>query len=94
MAPLTSISTSEIWNAHYWVRGIYHRYHKSLQDKRLNLQYMINIDLVGHMEIHISASDLLGKCGLFWSQLSSEIEDFHLNVVTTTYGDAVSGSGR
>ena len=55
---------------------------------------MINIDLVGHMEIHISASDLLGKCGLFWSQLSSEIEDFHLNVVTTTYGDAVSGSGR
>ena len=31
------------------------------------------------------ASELLGKRGVFWSQLAAEIEAFQLNFVTTTY---------
>ena len=33
------------------------------------------------------ASELVGKCGVFWSQLAAEIEAFQMHLVTTTYGD-------
>ena len=37
------------------------------------------------MEAWLLASDSLHKYGVFWSQLASDIEYFHMNVVTTTY---------
>ena len=39
-------------------------------------------------------SDILGNCEVFWSQLPSDIEFFYIHLVSTTYGDAVSGSRR
>ena len=37
------------------------------------------------MEASLLDSEILGRCGLFWSQLSVEIEEFHLHLVTTTW---------
>ena len=39
------------------------------------------------MEAGILASELLGKCGVFWYQLDVEIEAFRLHLITTTYGE-------
>ena len=39
------------------------------------------------MEEHLLASEILGKCGVLWCQLDVDIETFHVNLVTTTYGD-------
>ena len=44
------------------------------------------------MEARLSARNLLGKCAIFWSQLAAEMEDFHLHILTTKYGDSASGS--
>ena len=32
------------------------------------------------------ASELLGKCGVFWFQLASELEVFQIHLVTKTIG--------
>ena len=37
------------------------------------------------MDARLLASELLGKCDVFWSQLSAEIEVFLLHLVTTIY---------
>ena len=46
------------------------------------------------MEVRLLDSELLGKCGILWSNVELEIEAFHLHLVATTYGDAASGSSR
>ena len=84
--PLTYIRTPEIWNSRDGVRGIYTRASKALQEQILNLNAGINRDLGRHMEARILASELLGKCVMFWYQLAAEIEAFQLHLVTTTYG--------
>ena len=44
------------------------------------------------MKARLVASELLRKCGLLWSQLAEEIEEFNLHLITTTYRYSVSGS--
>ena len=39
------------------------------------------------MEARLLEIEFLEKCGVFWSQLSAEIEDFQLHLVTTAYGE-------
>ena len=46
------------------------------------------------MEAQILASELLGKYGVFLSQLSVEIGVFQLHLVTTTYGDVEGIEGK
>ena len=70
---LTDIRTPKIWNAHDGVRGVHLRASKSLQDQRLKLNKVINRYLGRHTEAHLLTSELLGKCGVLWSQLSAEI---------------------
>ena len=71
--PLTYICTPEIWNSRDGVRGLYPRAYKSLQDQRLNINTGITRYLGRHMEVRLLASELLGKYGVFWSQLAAEI---------------------
>ena len=40
------------------------------------------------------ACEFLGKCGVFWSQLATEIEAFQLHLVTKTYGEGSGKSGK
>ena len=40
------------------------------------------------------SSELLGKCGVFWSQLPPEIEAFKLHLVTMTYGEGEVAEGK
>ena len=40
-----------------------------------------------HIEAGLLAIKLLGKCGVFCSQLDSEIEDFHIHLLTMIYGE-------
>ena len=40
------------------------------------------------------SSKLLGKCGVFWSQLDAEIEAFQMHLVTTTYRDIEMAAGK
>ena len=47
-----------------------------------------------HMDIMLLASKLLGKCGVFWSQLAAVIEDFQMHLFTTTYGDGEIATGK
>ena len=83
--PLTAILIPKLWNSHDGVRGVYPRSYKSLQDQRLKLNGGINRELRRHMEARLLASELLGKCGVFWFQLATEIKAFYLHLVTTTY---------
>ena len=46
------------------------------------------------MEERLLASGILSKCTVFSSKLVAENEAFHIHLVTTTYGDAVSGRGK
>ena len=46
------------------------------------------------MEVRLLASELLGKCGVFWSQLLAEIEAFQLHLVTKTYGEGAGAAGK
>ena len=46
------------------------------------------------MKVRLLASEIIIKCGVFWSQPAAEIEVFHLHLITTTYRDAISGSGK
>ena len=47
-----------------------------------------------HMEAKLLASELLSKCGFFWDKMAAEVEDFHLHLVTTTYGEELYSAGR
>ena len=40
------------------------------------------------------ASEFLGKCDVFWSQLAAEIEVFQLHLVTTSYGEGEGVAGK
>ena len=71
--PFAAIPTPDLWNAHDWVRGLYPRVSKYLQDQRLDLNTGINRELVRHMALRILASELLGKYSVFWSQLAAKI---------------------
>ena len=84
---LTSIRTTEIWNDHYVVRVVYPRAAKYLQNQRLNINAGINRNMGHHMEARLLGSEFLGKCGVSWSQLATEIVAFQLHLVTTTYGE-------
>ena len=92
--PLTAIRTPELWDDNNGVRGLYPRASKYLQEQRLKLNSGINRYLRRHMEARLLASELLGKCGVFWSQLSTEIEAFQLHLVTTTYGEESGAVGK
>ena len=46
------------------------------------------------MKAQLTAGDILENCGVLWLQLAAEIEAFHIHLITTTYGDAVSGIGK
>ena len=47
-----------------------------------------------HTEARILASEILEKCGVFWLQLAAKIEAFHIHLINTTNGEAVSGRGK
>ena len=47
-----------------------------------------------HIEARLLASELLGKCGVFWSQLAAEIEAFQLHLVMTTSGEGSGKAGK
>ena len=46
------------------------------------------------MEARTLASELLVNCGVFWYQLESEIEEFHLHLVKITYGNNTPSVGK
>ena len=46
------------------------------------------------MEARLLASELLAKCGVFWSKLAADIEAFQLGLVTTTYGEGAVTAGK
>ena len=46
------------------------------------------------MEAQLLVSELLEKCGVFWSQLATEIEAFKINLVTTTHGEGAVAKGK
>ena len=46
------------------------------------------------MEARLLESELLGKCGVFWYQLASEIDTLQLHLVPTTYGEGEGESGK
>ena len=46
------------------------------------------------MEARLLVSEILGKFSILWSHLAAYIKDFHLHLVTTIYGDAISGSSK
>ena len=92
--PLTYILTPKLWNAHDGARGLYPIASKSLQDQILKLNARINRDQGRHMEARLLASELLGKCGVFWSQLDAEIDAFQLHLVMITYGEVSGTSGK
>ena len=73
---LTATLTPELWNSHDGVRGVYPRSSKSLQYQILKINAGINTELGIHMEERLLASEFMGKCGVLWSQLSTEIEAF------------------
>ena len=75
-------------------RGVYPRLSKSLHDQMIKLQAGINRDFQMHTETILMAREILSKCGVFWYQISTVEEAFHINLVTTAYGEAVSLSGR
>ena len=75
---------------HNGVRVVYPRASNYLQDQRLNLNAGINRELGRHMEARLLSSEILVKCGVFWSQPAAKVEAFQLHLVTTTYGE---GSG-
>ena len=70
------------------------RMYKSLQYHRLKLNAGINRELGRRMEARLLRSELMGKYGVFWSQLSTEIEVFQLHLVTTTYGEGLGEEGK
>ena len=76
------------------VRGVYLRASKYIQDQRLKLNVGINREMGRHMEARIMTSEMLEKCGVLWSQLAAEIEEFQLHLVMTTYGEGVGASGK
>ena len=47
-----------------------------------------------NMEARLLASELLGKYGVLWAHMAAKVEAFHLHLVTTTFGNAVSSTGR
>ena len=47
-----------------------------------------------HTEARLLASELLSKLGVFWDQISAEVEYFCVHLVTNTYGEALSSGGR
>ena len=85
--PLMSIPTSQLWNAHGGVKRFFMRALKSLYDNRIKMQAGINCEFQMHMEAKLLDSDMLGKCGVFQSQMTAEMEDFRLCLVTNTYGE-------
>ena len=40
------------------------------------------------------ASELLGKCDIFWLQLTEEIDSFYQNLETMTYGKSATLEGN
>ena len=46
------------------------------------------------MDAPFTPRELLVNIRVFYSQLVAKIEVFHIHIVTTIYGDSVSGSGR
>ena len=71
--PLTEIRAPELCKSHDGVIGVYAHSLKSSQDQRLKLQAGINREMGRHMEARLLDSELLGICGMFWSQLTAEI---------------------
>ena len=69
--PLTVIRMPDIWNSHDGVREVYLRASKYLQDQILKLDVFINRELRHHIEAWLLASEFLGKCGVFSSQIAT-----------------------
>ena len=46
------------------------------------------------MEVRLLASEILGRCGMFWYQLTAEIEYLQINLVTTKYGCVAMAAGK
>ena len=46
------------------------------------------------MEAWLLEIELLGKCGMFWYQLVTEIEAFQLHLVTIPYGEVALVAGK
>ena len=76
------------------VRGVYPRASTLLHDQRIKVQAGINQEFQMHTEAILLASKILSKCEVFWGQMAAEVESFHLNFVTATYGEVVLSAGR
>ena len=76
------------------MRGLYSRESKSLQEQIMKLNASSNRELGRHMEERLLASEFLVKCGVFWYQLSAEIEAFQFHLFTTTYGGGSGAAGK
>ena len=72
---------------HNGVRCVYPRSSKYLHDQIINLQAGINREFQKRTEGRLFDTKLLGKCGVFWGEMSAEVEAFHINLVTITYGE-------
>ena len=75
---------------HNGVRGVYPRSSKYLHDQIIKIQAGINQEFQMHTEARLLDRELLSKYGVFWAQMDIGVEAFHINLVTTTYGEAVS----
>ena len=54
----------------------------------------MNIYMGGHVEDRLLERNLLGKCGVFWSQLDADIEALWLHLVITTYVESEILKGK
>ena len=46
------------------------------------------------MEARLLEIELLGKCGMFWYQLATEIKAYQLHLVTNPYGEVALVAGK
>ena len=76
------------------VRGVYPRASTLLHDQRTPHKLSIYMEFQMHTEAILLASKILSKCEVFWGQMAAEVESFHLNFVTATYGEVVLSAGR
>ena len=72
----------------------YQGYLHNFQDQRIKFQVEINKEFQMQTEARILASDPLGVCGVFWSQLVAKIEVSHLKLVTKTYRNSAPYEGK
>ena len=78
----------------FWCKGGVPGSSKYIKDQIIKLQSWINRELQMHMEMRVLVSNLLGKCGVIWSLLSDDIQDFNIHLIMRIYGESAPFSGK